>query len=271
MMGNQNNQQGHPNRQLYIGFDPTTLDSAAPYVTGGLLNIASYVFNPSTGTWVPASSNMSGVEFTYTNWVATANGTGYVTGDFLQQIDEYDVKVTPAAYLGTTWRNVSQNTTLSTPPTAGTISPVDTQIRNVYVTNFPAVQAISATALPLPAGAATSANQSSEITLLTGIKADLDLMGGVQTSLATGQKKVAVTGTAVQIATGALLNGVVITANVNNANPISIGGVGVNNTQDGTGNGYILQPGASVSYAVSNLSYLYINGTSGDFVSYSGN
>lgn len=30
---------------------------------------------------------------------------------------------------------------------------------NVYVTNFPAIQAVSATALPLPAGAATEAKQ----------------------------------------------------------------------------------------------------------------
>lgn len=269
MMGT--NQQGHPNRQIYIGFDPNTLDSAAPYVANGLLSIASYVYNSGTGQWVPATPQLSETQFSYINWIATANGTGYVTNDYLQQVDEYNVNVTPAQYLGTTWRNITQSTTLSSAPTAGTYIPVSSVVSTVNVNNFPAVQAISATALPLPTGAATSANQSSEITLLTSIAADISALGGIQNTLIAGQKAIATTGTAVQLDTGALVNGVTITANINNSAPMTIGPTGVNNTQTGSGNGYILQPGASMSFSISNLSPIYLNGTAGDFVSYTGN
>ena len=269
MMGT--NQQGHPNRQIYIGFDPNTLDSAAPYVANGLLSIASYVYNSGTGQWVPATPQLSETQFSYINWIATANGTGYVTNDYLQQVDEYNINVTPAQYLGTTWRNITQGTTLSSAPTAGTYIPVSSIISTVSVNNFPAVQAISATALPLPTGAATSANQATEISYLTSIAASVAGLGGGQNTVLSGQKKIATTGTAVQLGSGALVNGVIITANINNAAPISIGPVGVNNTQDGTGNGYILNPGTSIAYSATNLSPIYINGTAGDFVSYSGN
>ena len=269
MMGT--NQQGHPNRQIYIGFDPNTLDSAAPYVANGLLSIASYVYNSGTGQWVPATPQLSETQFSYINWIATANGTGYVTNDYLQQVDEYNINVTPAQYLGTTWRNITQSTTLSSAPTAGTYIPVSSIISTVSVNNFPAVQAISATALPLPTGAATSANQATEISYLTSIAASVAGLGGGQNTVLSGQKKITTTGTAVQLGSGALVNGVIITANINNAAPISIGPVGVNNTQDGTGNGYILNPGTSIAYSATNLSPIYINGTAGDFVSYSGN
>ena len=133
------------------------------------------------------------------------------------------------------------------------------------------MQAISATALPLPTGAATSANQASEISLLTSIAADISALGGIQNTLIAGQKAIATTGTAIQLSTGALVNGVTITANINNAAPMTVGPTGVNNTQTGSGNGYILQPGASMSFSISNLSPIYLNGTAGDFVSYTGN
>jgi len=265
------NQQGHPNRQIYIGFDPNTLDSAAPYVANGLLSIASYVYNSTTQTWVPATPQLAETQFSYINWIATVNGTGYNTNDYLQQVDEYNINVTPAQYLGTTWRNITQGTTLSSTPTPGTYIPVSSIISTVSVNNFPAVQAISATALPLPTGAATSANQTSEIALLTSIAADVSALGGGQNTILSGQKTIAVTGTAVQLGSGALVNGVIITANINNTAPISVGPSGVNNTQTGSGNGYILQPGTSIAYSVTNLSPIYINGTAGDFVSYSGN
>jgi len=269
-MGN-TNQQGHPNRQLYIGFDPNTLDSAAPYVSNGLLNIASYVYNSSTGQWVPQNPQLAETQFSYINWVATAAGTGYNTNDYLQQVDEYNITVTPAQYLGTTWRNVTQGTTLSTPPTAGTYIPVSSVIQTVSVNNFPAVQAISATSLPLPTGAATSANQVTGLSTLSTIASNTAGIGGPQGAMIAGQKAIATTGTQIQLGSGALVNGVIITASINNANPISVGPTGVNNTQTGSGNGYVLNPGSSLSISVSNLTLVYLNGTSGDFVSYYGN
>lgn len=99
--------------------------------------------------------------------------------------------------------------------------------------------------------------------------------GTVSTTLSTaavvGQAKIASTGTAVQLSAGALNNGVIISAaSGNNAAGVTIGGSGVTNTVNGTGNGYILAPGASVSFAVDNVNRLYINGTTGDIVSWAG-
>lgn len=90
-------------------------------------------------------------------------------------------------------------------------------------------------------------------------------------SVVTGQKKVAVTGTAVQLSAGALVNGVVIKALSTNAAAIVVGGLGVTNVTDGTGVGYVLLPGEAVSFAVSDVSVLYINGTAGDGVCAAGN
>lgn len=85
-----------------------------------------------------------------------------------------------------------------------------------------------------------------------------------------GQAKIAATGTAVQLSSNALSNGVIVTAKSTNTANIHIGGSGVTNTEDGTGNGYILEPGSSASWAVTNTNALYINGTTGDIVSFAG-
>ena len=90
----------------------------------------------------------------------------------------------------------------------------------------------------------------------------------------TGQAKVSVTNTAVQLNGGMsqpLTNGVIITAGSNNnTNGMTVGISTVTDVVDGTGNGYILVPGASVSFAVNNTNTIWINGTSGDLVSWAG-
>ena len=85
-----------------------------------------------------------------------------------------------------------------------------------------------------------------------------------------GQAKIASTGVAVQLPANPLLNGVIVTALSTNSATIEIGTSGVTNTVDGTGNGYILAAGASISWAVTDVSDLWINGTSGDIVSFAG-
>lgn len=86
-----------------------------------------------------------------------------------------------------------------------------------------------------------------------------------------GQAKIAVTSTAVQLTSQALSNGIIITAKSTNAANIVIGSSSsVTTTSDGTGNGYILAAGATVSAAILNPNLLYINGTSGDIVSWIG-
>lgn len=85
-----------------------------------------------------------------------------------------------------------------------------------------------------------------------------------------GQAKIASTGTAVQLGSNTLTNGVIITALSTNTASITVGGSSVTNTTNGTGNGYILEAGASASWAVSNTNQLWINGTAGDIVSFAG-
>lgn len=116
----------------------------------------------------------------------------------------------------------------------------------------------------------------------TGIPVAVDpttgsLIAAVTTPLVTsplvGQSKIAVTGTAVQLNGGTsqtLSNGLIITAYSTNAAPISVGTSSVNNTAGGTGNGYLLAAGASVSFAIANTNDIWINGTAGDFVSWAG-
>ena len=86
----------------------------------------------------------------------------------------------------------------------------------------------------------------------------------------TGQLVIAVTGTRIQLTAGALTNGVIVTAKSTNVAPMTVGTVAVTNTVSGAGNGYILEPGASVSFAVSNTNALYVNGTAGDICSWAG-
>ena len=83
-----------------------------------------------------------------------------------------------------------------------------------------------------------------------------------------GQVKVAITGTAVQFGSNTLLNGVIVTAASGNAAAVTLGGSTVTNTVDGTGNGYVLAAGASVSFALDNTNRIYVNGTANDFISF---
>lgn len=87
----------------------------------------------------------------------------------------------------------------------------------------------------------------------------------------TGQVKVVTTGTAVVLGSSqVLINGVIVSAKGINTQSITLGTATVTNTVDGTGNGYILAPGASISFAVSNINQIWINGTANDLVSYAG-
>lgn len=95
----------------------------------------------------------------------------------------------------------------------------------------------------------------------------------------TGQVKIAVTGTAVQInATSYVMqNGVTITAGPNNTAPVftaagtgsTTGASNVTDVTDGTGNGNLIQPGATQSIGSGvNLNTVYVNGNAGDLFFY---
>jgi len=150
-------------------------------------------------------------------------------------------------------------------------------------------QPISAASLPLPAGASTAAKQpalgtagspSADVITVQGNASGtpIPVSGTVTASTSApsatyqGQKKVAVTGTAVVIGSSqALTIGLIITASPGNTNDIYLGDSGVNNTAAPSGNGYRLMPGQSVRVSGNNVNLWYINGTANDFVTWIGN
>lgn len=75
-----------------------------------------------------------------------------------------------------------------------------------------------------------------------------------------------VTASAVALATQALTNGVAIRAKSTNAGKVFVGAAGVTATDDGTGNGFALQAGDSISLPVSTTAGIYIIGTLNDVV-----
>jgi len=94
----------------------------------------------------------------------------------------------------------------------------------------------------------------------------------------TGQVKIVTTGTAVQLPTFALRNGVAIKAHVANAQPDAtnklsamVGPSGVTMQYDGAGNGYPLSPGEGASLACADASDVWVVGKAGDIFSFEGN
>jgi len=98
----------------------------------------------------------------------------------------------------------------------------------------------------------------------------------------TGQAKIAVTGTAVQLSTNpnytGLVGGIIVKAcngpspeHVNVANIYIAAGQGVQNTGGGTGNGDSISPGERLGININNPSVIWINGTANDCVTWSGN
>ena len=95
----------------------------------------------------------------------------------------------------------------------------------------------------------------------------------VTATIPTGQAKIAVTSTAVQIDTSsvALTQGIVLTARLVNSASLWIGGSGVQNGfNPGTDIGYELFPGASVVVPANNANLLYMNGAAGDGLTWIG-
>jgi hypothetical protein len=85
-----------------------------------------------------------------------------------------------------------------------------------------------------------------------------------------GQVIIASTGVAVQFPTNNLHNGIIITGKSTNLGDMYLGNSNVDNLGDGTGKGYILEAGNSISYAIRDTSILYVNGTAGDMLSFAG-
>lgn len=86
-----------------------------------------------------------------------------------------------------------------------------------------------------------------------------------------GQGKIATTGTAQALQNLPLKNGIVVTARDENSSAIWVGSSDVTSTDDGTGKGYRLTPGQSISFAVENANSVYLIGPVGQIFYYAGN
>lgn len=75
-----------------------------------------------------------------------------------------------------------------------------------------------------------------------------------------------VTASAVALTTQALKTGVLIRAKSTNAGPVFVGAAGVTTTNDGTGNGFALAAGESVSIPANTTAGIFIIGTLNDIV-----
>jgi hypothetical protein len=93
-------------------------------------------------------------------------------------------------------------------------------------------------------------------------------MAAIPTAFAFQQ---AVTASAVVLANRTCLNGFVIKAKATNSGKVFVGGSGVTTTDDGTGNGFALAAGESVSIGANSTSLFYIIGTASDVVYVMGN
>ncbi len=134
--------------------------------------------------------------------------------------------------------------------------------------------AVSAASLPLPTGAATSAAQATMSTTLANILTALGATLKVQTPIPAGVVTGQVPLTAnniAQLPSVPLVNGIVIKAAATNTAPVLIGPSGVTTAMDGTGTGYPLQPGEACSFALANANGVYARSTAAGVIFYEGN
>jgi hypothetical protein len=111
-------------------------------------------------------------------------------------------------------------------------------------------------------------------------RAQVDSAGNLHTAVTLpvvgaavfGQAQVATANTAVQLPSNAVTQGVVVQALRANTDQIYVGSSSsLNTTHDGTGNGFELQPGQSLTLAVSNTNAIWINSaTAGSAVCFAG-
>jgi hypothetical protein len=161
-------------------------------------------------------------------------------------------------YFSITFQNTgaSATTTLNINTAYGNINSA-TQLLNAPV----ALNEINGTALSL--GQTTMA--ASLPVVLASNQAAVPVTSSNPAAVLTNQ--VAVTATAAAIGSGALSNGVVITALSTNALTVYVGPAGVT-----TANGYPLLPGQSISFGVTNLNAVFcIASSTGSSLAYAGN
>lgn len=119
--------------------------------------------------------------------------------------------------------------------------------------------------LPLPA-INTVVDDTVAVINPDGTQADFSASSPGGGSAAPYADQQVVTASAVALSTQALQNGVTIKAKTTNAGKVFVGASGVTATDDGTGNGFALNPGDAVSLPVSTTAGIYVIGTLNDIV-----
>lgn len=222
-----------------IALGQTTMSGSLPVTIASnqsALTITGTVAATQSGTWSTRTLDGSG---------NTIGSTSNALDVNIKSATSITISGTVTANQGGTW-NVGLN--------AGSNA-----IGSITNTSFEATQATPANLNATVVGTGTFATQ---LTANPLVSAPL-----------VGQAIIAVSGTAVRLNGGTtqpLTNGIIISAPAGNVAPVSIGTSSVNDTADGTGNGYLLAPGASISFAVNNTNVIYINGQQDDYISWAG-
>lgn len=198
------------------------------------------------------------------NWICITQfvlgSTTVMVNDILQQTQVFN---TSFVLVETIWQDLTQQVILTgTPPMADIELVSGSGLTNAELRASPVP--FTTTQLASTLGQQTSANSASVVVASDQSAIPVTVTSTNPSVIISGQQ--AVTGSAVALASHALVNGIVVTALVTNANPVYVGPSGVT-----SGSGYVLVPGQSISYGVTNSNHVYILGTSGDNVTYTGN
>lgn len=180
--------------------------------------------------------NSSDKELVVTTYSVKTAFTGASAGDTITATQVIDVTGTPTT-VSTIWRNQTTGADLSSAPSADNLTLLGSQ----SLTDAQLRAAAIAVETPLPVDPFV------------------------------GQLKIATSSTAVALPNKILKNGIVLKASSSNTSNLFVGASGVTTTDDGTGNGYKLEPGEAISFAILNSNTIYVNGTAGSILYYSGN
>jgi hypothetical protein len=240
----------------------------------------------------PAGSGTITGAGTVTNQYLVITGTPEASpGDVVEQVISYNLGVTPPVPVGSKWNNVTTGLpiSLSNTPDYNTLAPLGSADANttrvassvLFVANVDSppdyaigdiiemVTILNSNENPPTTVSIHYDNLTQDIENITVDRAELTPLGGATPNPATiNSRQLTVEVTPIQGPSQVYQNGVVITADGNNLQPIYVGG---DNTVSTT-TGYPLVPGQSMSYGVSNLNGIWFIGLNAtDLIYISGN
>lgn len=231
------------NRDFYLGrIDIYDVNSTTPIVYTDMDDFVKklaglgYPYLVQNSINSTNSATTADKELIVTTYSVKTAFTGASAGDMITATQVIDVTGTPTT-VSTIWRNQTTGADLSSAPSADNLTLLGSQ----SLTDAQLRAAAIAVETPLPVDPFV------------------------------GQLKIATSSTAVALPNKILKNGIVLKASSSNTSNLFVGASGVTTTDDGTGNGYKLEPGEAISFAILNSNTIYVNGTAGNILYYSGN